>query len=411
MKNLCAIPWVGFSNDPNGSVRPCCISKEHVTKPDGSNFYTQLDNVRDIFHSQYMNNLRKEFIQGKKPKNCEVCWKDEDNGYTSKRENYNKIIKDHLGDWATPENLVKKPLSKYPIDFQVILTNACNLKCRSCGSSHSTEWYKELKTMPLEDIRGINNSLYRLPHGQAGHKKSEFITSMEEWLPYAKRIEIVGGEPFYTKNWENAWELMIEKGVAKDISLNMSSNGTIYNEKLLRRIADNFKQVGIGLSIDGLGTTFEYLRKNAKWNLVKENLIKFYSLYCEYSSKNNLFLNYTYTLSWINAYELPEFHNWIQNNTPEFNLWINIIHNPEHMCVYSLPQNTKLRIKEKWAKHNWGKYQKDIDGILKYMFSISPSDKSLKKLYTKFTILDKYRKESTFDIVYKNYPELKKYYG
>ena len=45
------------------------------------------------------------------------------------------------------------------------------------------------------------------------------------------------------------------------------------------------------------------------------------------------------------------------------------------------------------------------------MFSISPSDKSLKKLYTKFTILDKYRKESTFDIVYKNYPELKKYYG
>ena len=225
--------------------------------------------------------------------------------------------------------------------------------------------------MPLEDIRGINNSLYKLPHGQAGHKKSEFITSMEEWLPYAKRIEIVGGEPFYTKNWENAWELMIEKGVAKDISLNMSSNGTIYNEKLLRRIADNFKQVGIGLSIDGLGTTFEYLRKNAKWNLVKENLIKFYSLYCEYSSKNNLFLNYTYTLSWINAYELPEFHNWIQNNTPEFNLWINIIHNPEHLCVYSLPQNTKLRIKEKWAKHNWGKYQKDIDGILKYMFSNS----------------------------------------
>ena len=275
MKNLCAIPWVGFSNDPNGSVRPCCISKEHVTKPDGSNFYTQLDNVRDIFHSEYMNNLRKEFIQGKKPKNCEVCWKDEDNGYTSKRENYNKIIKDHLGDWATPQNLVKKPLSKYPIDFQVILTNACNLKCRSCGSSHSTEWYKELKTMPLEDIRGINNSLYRLPHGQAGHKKSEFITSMEEWLPYAKRIEIVGGEPFYTKNWENAWELMIKKGVAKDISLNMSSNGTIYNEKLLRRIADNFKQVGIGLSIDGLGTTFQYLRKNAEWNLVKENLRKF----------------------------------------------------------------------------------------------------------------------------------------
>ena len=409
MKNLCTIPWVGFSNDPDGSVRPCCISREHVTKPDGTNYYTQLDNVKDIFHSDYMNNLRNEFLEGNKPKNCSVCWEDEDNGYTSKRENYNKIIKDYLGDWADAENLVKEPLSEYPIDFQVILTNACNLKCRSCGSSHSTEWYKELKTMPLEDIVGIDNHLYELPHGQAGGAKSEFITSMEEWLPYAKRIEIVGGEPFYTKNWENAWEVMIEKDLAKNITLNMSSNGTIFNEKLLRRIADNFKQVGIGLSIDGLGPTFEYLRKNAKWDLVEDNLLNFYSLYQEYSFKNNLFFNYTYTLSWINAYELPEFHDWIQKNTPEFKLWINIIHGPEHMCIYSLPEETKHRIKQKWNTHDWGEYQKDIDGILNYMFSISPSKEQLKELYTRFTLLDKYRKESTFGIVYKIYPELKSY--
>ena len=79
------------------------------------------------------------------------------------------------------------------------------------------------------------------------------------------------------------------------------------------------------------------------------------------------------------------------------------------MCIYSLPKETKLRIKEKWNTHDWGEYQKDIDGILNYMFSISPSKEELKELYTKFTLLDKYRKESTFDIVYKNYPELKSY--
>jgi len=409
MKSLCAIPWVGFSNDPDGSIRPCCISKEQVTKPDGSNYYTQLDNIKDIFHSDYMNNLREEFTQGKKPKNCEVCWKDEENGYTSKRENYNKIIKDHLGEWATPENLEKKPLSEYPIDFQVILTNACNLKCRSCGSSHSTEWYKELKTMPSSDISGISNHLYELPHGQAGGTKSEFITSMEEWLPYAKRIEIVGGEPFYTKNWENAWELMIKKGFAKDITLNMSTNGTLCNEALLRRIADNFKQVGIGLSIDGFGTTFEYLRKNAEWEKVKLNIFNFYSLYKEYIHLDKLFFNYTYTLSWINAYELPEFDDWIKKHTPEFSLWINVIHNASHMCLYTLPVETKDRIKSKWDKHDWGSNQTDIDGLIKFMYSTQPNEKELKIEYNKFTILDRYRKESTFDIVGKNYPELKKY--
>ncbi len=408
MKNLCAIPWVGFSNDPNGSVKPCCISQETVTKPDGSNYYTQLDNIKDIFHSEYMNNLRQEFIDGKKPKNCSVCWVNEDNGYTSKRETYNEVVRNTLGPWATPENLVKEPLFEYPIDFQVILTNACNLKCRSCGSSHSTEWYKELQTMPIEDIRGTSTSIYELPHGQAGGRKSEFITSMEEWLPYAKRIEIVGGEPFYTKNWENAWELMIEKGVSKDISLNMSTNGTIFREKLIKRLGNNFKDVGIALSIDGIGKTFEYLRKNAKWDLVKKNLLRFNSLYEEYGS-DNLYLGYTYTLSWVNAYELPDFLDWIQENTPSFKLWINIIHIPEHMCLYSLPEESKLRIQKKWKNYDWGKYQKDIDGIIKYMFSKSRSKEYLKKLYTNFTILDKYRKESTFDIVYNNYPELKKY--
>ena len=33
---MCTVPWVGFSNDPDGRIRPCCISKDHVVKEDGS---------------------------------------------------------------------------------------------------------------------------------------------------------------------------------------------------------------------------------------------------------------------------------------------------------------------------------------------------------------------------------------
>ena len=145
MKNLCTLPWVGFSNDPDGRIRPCCISDEHVTKEDGTPYYTQLDNIKDIFHSKYMNDMRQEFIDGGMPKNCSTCWKDEANGYTSKRQNYNEIIKEYMGDDITPEYIASQPVTEYPFDFQVILSNACNLKCRSCGSSHSTEWFKELK--------------------------------------------------------------------------------------------------------------------------------------------------------------------------------------------------------------------------------------------------------------------------
>jgi len=182
MKYMCTVPWVGFSNDPDGRIRACCISKDHVTKEDGSYFYTQKDNIKDIFHSKYMNDLRQEFKDGKMPSNCSTCWKDEANGYTSKRQHYNQIIKEYLGEHAIPEVITSQPVSEYPFDFQVILTNACNLKCRSCGSSHSTEWYKELKTMSSETVGEIGNYLYPLPHGQAGDKKGEFISSMEDSL-------------------------------------------------------------------------------------------------------------------------------------------------------------------------------------------------------------------------------------
>jgi len=411
MKYICTVPWVGFSNDPDGRIRACCISKDHVTKEDGTPYYTQNDNIKDIFHSKYMNDLRQDFLDGKQPANCSVCWKDEENGYTSKRQHYNQIIKEYLGEFASPE-VITSQVSEYPFDFQVILTNACNLKCRSCGSSHSTEWYKELKTMPDEDVHGIRNYLYPLPHGQAGDRNGEFISSMEDWLPFVKRIEIVGGEPFYTKNWENAWNYMIDQKKSKDIILNMSTNATICNEPLVRRIAENFKKVGIGLSVDGMGKTFEYLRKNANWDDVEKNILNFNKIYDDYKQNQKIFFNYTYTTSWINAWELPEFYDWVKENTPNFRLWPNIIHSPEHMCMYMLPKDVKDNIKKKWLSYEgWGRHQTDIEGMLSFMYSKQPSDTELKEVYRRFTILDKYRKESTFDVVKEFYPELEKYFN
>ena len=407
---MCTVPWVGFSNDPDGRIRPCCISKDHVVKEDGTPYYTQKDNIKDIFHSKYMNELRQEFKDGKKPSNCEVCWKDEENGYTSKRENYNEIIKEYLGEYVTPE-FITENVPEYPFDFQVILSNACNLKCRSCGSSHSTEWYKELKTMPQEDVYGIRNHLYTLPNGQAGDKNGEFISSMEDWLPFVKRIEIVGGEPFYTKNWENAWNYMIEQDKAKDIILNMSTNGTICNEPLIHKLAKNFKKVGIGLSVDGMGKTFNYLRKGGNWDDVKVNIEKFRQIDEIYKKNDNLFFNYTYTTSWINAWELTDFYDWIKEYTPNFRLWANIIHNPEHMTLYMLPAETKDKIKEKWLSYDgWGYHKSDVDGMIAFMYSKQPTDDEIKQVFKRFTILDKYRTESTFDVVSSFYSELKPYF-
>jgi len=143
-----------------------------------------------------------------------------------------------------------------------------------------------------------------MPHGQSGDQESVFLKDIDTWGANVKRMEVVGGEPFYTNVWEKVWDRLIEKGYSKNIDLTMSTNGTIFKEKLLHKLAKNFKTVGIALSIDGIGDMFEYLRKNGDWNKVKDNLIMFYNFH-KIANYSNIYLNYTFTISWINVITLP----------------------------------------------------------------------------------------------------------
>jgi hypothetical protein len=75
-----------------------------------------------------------------------------------------------------------------------------------------------------------------------------------------------------------------------------------------------------------------------------------------------------------------------------------------------IPKISKDRIKKKWLSYDWGKFQKDIDGMISYMYSKQPSKSEIKKVYKRYTILDKYRTESTFDVVKDNFPELEEFF-
>lgn len=403
MKTLCPLPWVGFSNDPNGTVRPCCISKERITDKDGKPFFIQNTPMKEIFHSDYMNNLRESFLKGEQPATCSTCWEDEKNGYKSKRLIYTDIHRDFV-----IENKYES-VPEYPIDYQLILTNSCNLKCRSCGPSHSTSWQKEAKNM-LEDEAKLTGSVqYKLPHGQPGNKDSILIKDIDSWAPKISRLEVVGGEPFYSLAWEKTWNYLIDNGYSKDVTLAMSTNATVTNFELLDALDANFKTVGVGLSIDGIEDIFEYLRKNGEWESTKNNILQYYKFLKE-KSRGETYIQYTHTTSWINAIMLPEFHDWVNTNTPGLNIWINIVHYPLHMSMKCLPKQYKDLIRDKWANHDWGDYQNDINGLLEFMYSEDFSDEKIKENYKKYSIVDKYRDENTSEFVDRYFPGIKEYF-
>ena len=53
-ENLCLIPWTGFSNNPNGTVRPCCLYGENIKNESGEEMYVQQNTLKEIFGSKYM---------------------------------------------------------------------------------------------------------------------------------------------------------------------------------------------------------------------------------------------------------------------------------------------------------------------------------------------------------------------
>ena len=399
MKYACTLPWVGFSNDPDGSVRPCCIYKENIKDENDNILFIQNTPVKDIFHSEYMKKLREEFKRGEKPAGCSTCWTDEENGYTSKRLKYIDIHKNILDFNHLPE---------YPLDYQLILTNACNLKCRSCSSSHSTSWLTEVNKMTVEDKKELHQRDYEMPYGQSGDTESVFLRDIDTWGANVKRMEVVGGEPFYTNVWEKVWDRLIEKGYSKNIDLTMSTNGTFFKEKLLHKLAKNFKTVGIALSIDGIGDMFEYLRKNGNWNEVEDNLKSFYFFY-KNSEYKNLYLNYTFTISWINAITLPEMTTWVRKNTPEFKIWYNLVHAPNFMSLWNIPIGVKKEITEKLSIYDWKSNIKDIEALIKFMNSRSIDDEMFNKTMKKLLLLDKYRNDNSLELLKEYYKNIYQY--
>jgi hypothetical protein len=325
-----------------------------------------------------MKNLRQEFRDGIRPNGCETCIKDEENGVHSKRlayANYRRNYNEEPG---------------LPVEYQMILSNACNLKCRSCTPSHSNSWQAEYKVL-------FGNNGYKMPHNQSGHQKSILWEQRAEWMSHLERLEIVGGEPFYIRQWQDLWKELTELGYSQNIDMDMSTNCTIYGGDILLNLISKFKRIGVGLSIDGIGDIYNYLRHPGKWEEVQENIFKYKKLSDEFP--NNLGFSYSHTIGWLNSWYLPEFHSWAKEHTPNFRIWDNIIHWPRHMSIIMLPKTAKEKIQTKWQNYDWGIYKNNIQGIVNFMNSEQPSNHEIKEEYKKFLVHDKFRKENTFDII------------
>jgi MoaA/NifB/PqqE/SkfB family radical SAM enzyme len=198
-EKICMLPWISIETSPIGTARPCCLAVDEITKLDGTKYSLRENTLEEIYHSDYMQDLRKDFLAGNKPETCRRCWDEEASGRTSKRMNSRVRLKEYYDqvDWQNTN-----PDQLWFIDLK--LGNICNLKCRICGSWSSSKWAQEEinYTDQLYKQAGIpydrkTHLAYKFLQDGAWPRESEACwDNLRTLLPNIKYLEFTGGEPF-----------------------------------------------------------------------------------------------------------------------------------------------------------------------------------------------------------------------
>jgi len=326
-EKFCVLPWISLETSPIGTVRPCCLAEDEIKDELGNKYKLIETDLRTVQRSDYMKNLRQQFLDGKQPQTCRKCWKEERSGRTSKRMHTLDRLKHVIADteWTTE--------SKSLQFLDLKLGNICNLKCRICGSWSSSNFAAE----ELKFDRNNDFHKQMLKDGAWPRENSDFWHNLDEIITDIKYIEFTGGEPFMIREHFQLLETVVQKGIADQVEIHYNTNGTQFPEHA-EEIWKHFKTVEIAFSIDDVEDRFEYQRTNALWSEVKDNIVKFRKLRDQYPGK--IQLQVCSTINVYNVMYLENLANWIDNQQFDFVYW-NMLHEAYYLSVGTMPDKAK----------------------------------------------------------------------
>jgi sulfatase maturation enzyme AslB (radical SAM superfamily) len=354
----------------NGDFRVCChsnVSKGQgiIKDINGKTLNIKNDSINSSRNTPILKEIRNAMINGRDHEACIRCINEESNGIKSRREfeieksknifNSNQIIEKTQEDGSINVNDI--PIKNLDIRFG----NKCNLKCRMCGPTDSDAWYSDYVNL-------WNGNTYTDTHGEVTLEKAKvgwkpknddynWVESDFVWKELIQKvneltyIHCVGGEPLLIEDHFTLLEMCVKVGAAKNIILEYNTNGTLIPEKAWP-LWKEFKEVKIGVSIDGYGPVNDYIRDRSKWKMILNNLNKLN----EAEGNYNVWLSFT--VQALNIIYLPELIKWkltsnlqvINGYTHKRIISTHPLHSPKYLSVKMLPAEVKEQIAEQFLE-------------------------------------------------------------
>jgi|TARA_B110000908_G_scaffold167511_1_gene220589 pyruvate-formate lyase-activating enzyme len=238
-----------------------------------------LENPAALHNSNYKKQQRIKMLNGERPKECDYCWKIEDQGKDHYSDRHYKTA-----DWWSWDKVdliaTSNPTEDvYPSYLEVSFSNACNFACAYCSPEISSTWMKDIEengdypvkfgSGNLDYLRSVEKFPYK--HSDDNPYVDAFWKWFPEALPHLKVFRVTGGEPTMSKD---VWKVLdyIYENAQPELSIAINSNlGT--DPRLIQRLIDacnklegKVKQIEIYTSCEAIGEQAEYIRDGLDYN-------------------------------------------------------------------------------------------------------------------------------------------------
>ena len=268
-KSYCRVPFDSVTVSPTGRMQLCCEAQWT-----GGSEKTKIKDIGSIqkwFEGKYLTDVRKSMLDGIRLPECETCYK--------KERLHEQSSRTHINDRYFQSNTDVEEYSIKKIDLK--LGNKCNLKCKMCFPYASSELWKEWKQLgwnsdnkdPNKETSwkyydGYFEEDYSWPKDKSNTDK------IKEAAIKSKLIHVTGGEPTLNPEFFDLLKHCIDTNTAKDIALEVTTNATKIHPRFFD-MASKFKRLRLTVSMDGVGSTYEYVRYPANYDSVHKNILRY----------------------------------------------------------------------------------------------------------------------------------------
>jgi organic radical activating enzyme len=282
--------------------------------------------------------LKQEMNANSLPEGCSKCIYEEQNGGVSER------IRDILSKDLQELESFKNSKKVKTFELRILVSNVCNLSCRSCDHYSSSTYAKITKNNETDhlqvDITDID-SHWNLILSVLNDK----IDNCEFFY-----LHFMGGEPLLHKGNRKIIDYLVSNNLNHKVFVRITTSINVPIDKEFLEKLDQFKGVDFILSIDGVYENYHYVRWPGKFEKTLSNLNEI----VDYKNTSKSQKSFNYILSPVfslnNIFYIQDYldfwHRWSkEKNVNLFFLNTNLHFKTRHLDIQALPVKYRAKLK------------------------------------------------------------------